>query len=300
MKFGVMFPYGAAGRLGWASPAFTRAAAVRAEEVGFESVWAGEHVAFAADYEPRYPYSADGKTPLPLDTAYTDPFVQLAWVAAVTLTIRLGTAVVVLPERQPLIVAKEAATLDVLSGGRLILGVGLGWQKEEYDALGMSFERRGARADEYIGAMRALWTEHEASFHGRFARFDRLLTFPKPVRDGHLPIIVGGHSPAAARRAGRLGDGLFALVAEPSHVKPLRDEMIAAAEAAGRDPARLEMTVGHPPDEPGVRSADVLETVERYAAAGVDRIVLFRVFEETVDEMLRFLDTFAHNVISKI
>jgi len=296
MKFGVMLPYGLPGGSGWADPRFARAAVQRAEQLGFESVWAGEHVAFRADYAPNYPYSPDGKTPLPLQTCYTDPLVQLGWAAAFTETIKLGTGVVVLPQRQPLHLAKEAATIDLLSGGRLIMAVGLGWQREEYEALGMPFEGRARRMDESIAALRALWAEDAATSKGEHIRFEQMLSYPKPLRND-IPLLIGGHSMAAARRAGALGDGLFALVSQPSEVAPLRAAMRDAAAAAGRDPSTMEITVGRAPDEAGVKPADVLDTVKEYEAAGVDRIVLFRVFEQDTAEMNRFLDSFAEDII---
>ena len=179
------------------------------EEAGFESAWTVEHTVVPAGYESAYPYSpsgkmADGRDDIPLP----DPLVWLAWAAAATKRIKLGTAILILPQLNPVTVAKQAATIDRLSGGRLLLGVGIGWLREEFAALGAPFDDRAARMDEYIAVMRELWRSEPASFHGEFVRFDRVYCSPRPAA-GAVPIIVGGHSRAAARRAGRLGDGFF-------------------------------------------------------------------------------------------
>ena len=173
-----------------------------AEEAGFESAWTVEHTVVPEGYESAYPYSPDGKmaggrTDIPLP----DPLIWLSFAAAATSTIKLGTAILILPQHNPVIVAKQVATLDHLSGGRALLGVGVGWLREEFEALGVPFEDRGARMDEYIAVMRELWTAERPSFDGAFVRFDGAQCRPRPV-NGTVPIIVGGHSKAAARRAG--------------------------------------------------------------------------------------------------
>jgi probable F420-dependent oxidoreductase len=300
MKFGLTLPYGPPEHPGAGDPEFTLRVVQRAEQLGFESVWGGEHVVKAADYAPLFPYAEDGRENQPMDAAYPDPLVWLSWLAGQTSTINLGTSVIVLPQRQPAILAKQVATLDRFCGGRLILGVGIGWQKEESEACGFPFTDRGRRTDEFIGAMRALWTEREATFHGDWIDFDRLYCHPKPARPGGPPIIIGGHSPAAARRAGRLGEGMFALVGDPAGAASIRAEMDAAASEAGRDPAELELTVGRPPDVRAVQPSEVLDEVLAYRDAGADRLILFRLFDTDADELIRELESFAANVIDRL
>ena len=157
------------------------------EEAGVESVWAVEHVVVAQEYEPRYPYSASGRMPGNPETVMPDPLEWLAFLAAGTSTVRLGTSVVVLTLHSPAVVAKRVATMDALSRGRMMLGVGIGWQVEEYAAVGVPYSERGARLDEYIDALRALWRDEYASFDGRFVRFDRVSSLPKPVQPGGVP-----------------------------------------------------------------------------------------------------------------
>ena len=300
MKFGLTLPYGPPSAPGAGDPEFTLRVVRRAEELGFESVWGGEHVVKAADYAPLFPYAEDGRENQAMDAAYPDPLVWLSWLAGQTTTINLGTSVIVLPQRQPVILAKQVATLDRFSGGRLLLGVGIGWQKEESEACGFPFTDRGARTDEFIAAMRALWSEREATFKGDWVEFDRVYSEPKPARTGGPPIIIGGHSPAAARRAGRLGDGMFALVGDPAGAAAIRAEMDAAAVAAGRDPGVLELTVGRPPDVREVRPSEVLDEVRGYRDAGADRLILFRLFDTSADELITELERFARDVMDQL
>lgn len=213
-----------------------------AEGAGFESLWAVEHVVVPAGYETPYPYDASGKMPWADNADIPDPFVWLTWVAACTTTIRLATGVVILPQRDPFTTAKAVATLDAMSGGRMMLGVGVGWLREEYDALGVSFGDRGRRMDDHIEALRALWRDDPASFEGPFTSFTNVISRPAP-HHGTVPIVVGGHSEAAARRAGRLGDGFFPGVATDAEITNLLGIMRAAADEAGRDASAIEVSV---------------------------------------------------------
>jgi probable F420-dependent oxidoreductase len=260
MKFGIMFanvgPY--------VQPDMAAALGRIAEEHGIESLWTVEHVVVPAGYESQYPYSPSGRMPGPEESPIPDPLIWLTWIAAATTTLRLATGILILPQRNPVILAKELATLDVLSSGRVELGVGVGWLREEFDALGVPFEERGARTDEYIEALRCLWQEEEPCFEGRYTRFDRAKSYPKP-QQGTIPIHVGGHTRAAARRAGRLGDGFFPGRSTDDDLVPLLDEMRASAKDTGRDPDAIEVTAGGVMDLDGVR---------RFGDFGVDRIVL--------------------------
>src|SRR5580700_7597385 len=199
-----------------ARPAVIRAVSAAAEESGFATLWAGEHVVMVDRPASRYPYSADGQIAVPADADWLDPLLALSYAAAVTSRIGLATGILLLPEHNPVLAAKQAATLDVLSGGRLTLGVGIGWSAEEFAALGIPFERRAQRTAEYVAAMRTLWSADTASFRGDFTDFTGARVYPKPVRDRRIPVVFGGNSDAAIRRVAAHGDGWygFSLTAE--------------------------------------------------------------------------------------
>ncbi len=257
-----------------------------AEDLGFESLWTVEHVVVPVGYQSTYPYSPSGRMAGGEDSPIPDPLVWLAYVAGATTRIRLGTGILILPQRNPLLLAKELATLDSMSGGRLELGVGVGWLREEFDALGVPFEARGARTDEYIDVLRRVWREEETAYDGRFTRFDAVRSYPKPAQAGGPKIHVGGHTEAAARRAGRLGDGFF----PGNDLGALLPVMRAAAEAAGRDPATIEITTG----------GGDLATVERLRDKhGVARVVVHP-FGVTLDQAKRGLERYANDVIANI
>jgi len=260
MKFGLIY-----GNTEAPTPEAAARLARLAELARFESIWTTEHVVVPAGYESTYPYSKSGKMARGVeDFDSPDPLVWLSYVAAVTSTIRLATGVLILPLRNPVVLAKQLATLDVLSGGRVILGVGAGWLAEEFAALGVPFDNRGRRTDEYIAALRALWTQEVASFSGEFTSFENVYSRPLPVQRP-IPIVIGGHSPRAARRAGELGDGFFPASASWEDLPGLVIAVREHAERSGRDPAEIEVTMGTRPER---------EWVERLTAAGVDRIVV--------------------------
>jgi probable F420-dependent oxidoreductase len=261
VKFGLLF----ANAGPFAEPDNAVGLARLAEDLGFESLWAVEHVVVPSGYQSTYPYSRTGKMPGGEDVPITDPLIWLAYVGGATTRIRLATGILILPQRNPLILAKELATLDRLTGGRVDLGVGVGWLEEEFDALGVPFEDRGRRTDEYVEVLRRLWREQETAFAGEFVDFAPLKSFPKPATAEGPKIHVGGHTRAAARRAGRLGDGFFPGRSEPDDLLPLLDEMRNAAGGAGRDPDAIEVTSGGGLD---------LDTVKRYADFGVSRFII--------------------------
>jgi probable F420-dependent oxidoreductase len=265
VKFGIIF----ANTMSWTSGTGAVEAARAAEAAGFESMWTVEHVVYPDDYASAYPYSPDGRMPAVPSTPIPDPLVWLAYIASRTSSLGLATGILIVPQRNPVVLAKELATLDVLSGGRVELGIGVGWLEEEFHALGVPWERRGARTDEYVAAMRALWARDGASFEGEFVSFSRVSSNPKPVR-GTIPIVVGGHSRAAAMRAGRLGDGFFPASGTPGELAELIDLVHQTAAANDRDPAAIEITAG----TPGVFGDDPTGAVEELAALGVSRIVV--------------------------
>jgi probable F420-dependent oxidoreductase len=220
------------------------AVAKAAEGLGFATLWAGEHVVMVDQAESRYPYSSDGQIAVPAAADWLDPFVALSFAAAATQRIRVATGVLLLPEHNPVIVAKRAASLDFLSDGRLVLGVGIGWSREEFDALGIPFARRGLRTNEYVQAMRVLWREDVASFAGEFVAFSGVRVNPKPVRRRKIPIVVGGNSDVALRRVAQIGDGWYGF--NLPGVDAVHDRLTLLREFcqdAGRDVKDLDISV---------------------------------------------------------
>jgi len=258
MKFGLR--YCNTGR--YVDPAKAVELVQAGEEAGFESAWTVEHTVVPEGYQSAYPYSDDGKmaggkddVPLP------DPLIWMAYAAAATKRIKLATGIMILPQHSPVVAAKQIATLDYMSGGRVLLGIGVGWMREEFDAIGTPFDDRGPRTDDYVGAMRALWSQDKATYHGEFASFENIYCRPQPV-NGSVPIIVGGHSKPAARRAGRLGDGFFPARGAPAELIAIARD---SATQHGRDPDALEVTTSLPDD---------LDDIPAMAAAGVTRLLV--------------------------
>lgn len=240
------------------------------EACGFESIVVVEHTVLLTRYDSVYPYDSSGRVGLTADCPIPDPLDLLAFLAGHTSRLGLATGVLVLPNHHPVVLAKRAATIDLLSGGRLRLSVGVGWLKEEVEACGVEFGSRGRRADEQLAVMRSLWADRPqgASFHGEFFNFENVMSYPKPVARERLPIHIGGHSPAAARRAGRLGDGFQPLGVAGPQLASLIALMREAASSAGRDPAALEVSLGHLVTKiDAERAAGLVEQ-------GADRLVL--------------------------
>lgn len=262
MNFGIMF----ANAGPFAFPESLANLARTAEEVGMESLWTVEHVVVPVGYASRYPYSEDGKMPGPEDVPIPDPILPLAFVAAVTRSVRLGTGVIILPQRHPVYVAKEMATLDVLSNGRAMLGVGIGWLEEEFQVVGVPFKQRASRTEESIRAIRSLWKPEPEAFEGKYYKWAPVQSQPKPVQQPGVPIIVGGHAEGAARRAARLGDGFFPARGDLERLGKLLTIMREECAAIGRDPATIEVTTGSV-------SVD-LDLVRRYQDLGVSRVMI--------------------------
>jgi probable F420-dependent oxidoreductase len=290
MKFGLMFAN--TGR--FATPEGARAIATAAESAGFESIWTVEHVLVPRGYESEYPYDKSGKMPGGETTNFPDPLVWLSFVAACTTTIKLATGILIVPQRNPGVLAKEVATLDTLSGGRMVLGVGVGWLEEEFDALGVPFAQRGKRLDDYVAAMRALWASDDASHSGEFTNFASVVSRPRPVHDA-VPIVVGGHSEAAARRAGRLGDGFFPGKGSNEQLSELFDVMRATALEHDRDPDAIEITTGGA----AAFAPDPVAALKELEEIGVDRVVIPPLSFD-VDGIGPALEQFGQNVIAKV
>jgi probable F420-dependent oxidoreductase len=242
------------------------------EDIEVESVWSCEHVVVAANYEPRYPYSANGRMPDAPGVVMPDPLEWLSFVAGATEHVGLGTSVLVLTLHAPAIMAKRIATLDRLSGGRVLLGVGSGWQIEEYRACGVPYEARGERLDDAIRALRELWQPGFRTHHGTSATFDSVESLPAPVQQGGPPIIIGGSSRAAARRAGHLGDGFHPHAVSPDELAELLIVMRRAAEEHGRDPDQIEITAWPGSWKPNV-SLDI-DVMRAFADLGVHRLLV--------------------------
>ncbi|MCU1357098.1 MAG: hypothetical protein JWM89_2516 [Acidimicrobiales bacterium] len=286
MDVGLFVPLGN----GNASPEILRAVGRETEERGFESIWVPEHVVLFDEYASSYPYSPDGKFPGGADSGMLEPFTALTYLAAVTDRVRLGSAVCLVPQRNPVYTAKQVTDLDSLSGGRVDFGVGIGWLREEFDALDMPFERRGQRADDHLAVMKSLWTHETSEYHGELYDLPACRMYPKPVQTPHPPIHVGGESDAALRRVARLGQGWISFNRAPEDMaEPLaRLDGILADHGRSRDDVTVTVC-------PYFNPVDG-DAVRRYADAGVDRlIVLCLAFD--VDTLRSQLDTLEADVL---
>lgn len=240
--------------------------AQRAEELGFESVWTFEHVIVPLDYESKYPYSNSGKMGAAPETPFIDPLIALTAVAASTKQIRLGTGVNILSQTNPLLMAKQVASIDYLSGGRMMLGVGIGWLEEEFDAMGVPFKRRGARFDDYVQAMRKVWSGETVEHGSEFLSWHGFKSYPVPVQKP-LPVIMGGAKGKIYERIARYGDGWFVPSGNPADLGAKLAELKAACAAEGRRFEEIEITCMWP----GVGGVDGARAL---AEAGVHRVVM--------------------------
>jgi probable F420-dependent oxidoreductase len=261
-----------------------------AEASGFESLWTVEHVVVPEGYESAYPYATSGRMPGTEEMPIPDPLIWLTYIAAATERIRLATGIVILPQRHPIYLAKEIATLDVLSKGRAVLGVGIGWLKEEFDALGVPFAERAARTDEICGALRTLWSAGPQPFEGRFYRWPAVHSNPKPVQPGGPPIVIGGHTKASARRAARIGNGWFPARFDRAESAPLIRELRDECARIGRDPAEVEITT--------VLARHDLDAVREAEDLGVGRLLIPPPAWD-MDGVRKGLAKFADQVIAK-
>ena len=274
--------------------------ACTAERCGFESLWAPDHSAIPDPHQSKCPYTPNGEIPGGPNSPLVEPMSALSFVAGLTSTIKLGTGIMILPQRHPLYVAKEAATLDLVSGGRAILGIGSGWCAEEFAALGLDFHQRGKRTDEALQALRVLWRDDPSTFRGAHFNFERIRSFPKPLQDGGVPIIVGGHSRAAARRAARYGDGFYPLtpivdadVSKIDLVKEIKELITLLKEECakvGRNFDGFDITSAAPPR---------LDLIKRLEDLGVTRVSLGLAASDR-DGITRSLEKMANDIIARV
>lgn len=287
MKLGLMFanvgPFG--------QPETLTRFAQAAEAAGIESLWTVEHVAVPVGYESKYPYSPDGKMPGPENSPIPDPILPLAFAAAVTKTIKLGTGILILPQRHPIYVAKEAATMDQLSNGRFLLGIGVGWLEEEFKALGIPFEDRASRTRECVDAIRSLWKEGPQSFEGKFFQWPAIESNPKPVQAGGVPIVLGGHTDISAKRAARYGNGFFPALQDLGRIEHLKKVLSEECARVGRDASEIELSVG-------AGFAD-LDYVKRAQDLGVARLGIAPPGFE-MDTIQKGFDVLNDTILSKI
>jgi probable F420-dependent oxidoreductase len=286
MKVGIMPLFGGA----TAEAGYVARIAAGLEDRGFHSVWAVDHILLPTTIRSRYPYREDGAFPVDPKLQGIEPFALLAFIAANTSRLRLGTGVVVLPQRHPALVAKQASDCDVLSGGRFDFGIGVGWLAEEFAALGESFERRGARCDDYIRMMKTLWEHDISSYEGEFVSLPASRQYPKPVQKPHPPLYFGGESGPALRRVARFGHW-FGLDVTPEQLPEKLISLQQHCDRAGRDIADVKVALcpyANPCDR---------DTLRRYEDQGVDQIIM-AAFVPGQDAMERAIDEIAESLIA--
>src|SRR4051794_36769634 len=279
MKVGAFVPVGTLN----ASSEFVQVLGPTLEERGLESLWVAEHVVMFDEYDSKYPYADSGRFPGRGDTGLLEPLTALSYIAATTTTLRLGTGICLVGQRNPVYTAKQVADVDVLSGGRVDFGIGIGWLREEFEAVGMPFEKRGARSDEHIAVMKELWTKEPSSYDGRFYTLPPCRMYPKPVQQPHPPIHVGGESDGALRRAARIGQGWFGFNRLPEQVPEALTRLDTALAAEGRSRSDMEVSVS-----PYFNPVDA-DAIKRYRDAGVDRVIAV-VFAFDRDGMMKAAD----------
>ena len=275
MKIGITIGIANAAR-----PNVVKIIAEHADRLGFGTLWAPEHVVLFDSYtDSKYPYSADGQFALPGSADWMDPFITLSYAAAHTQRIRLATGICLVPEHNPLVLAKVIASLDFLSSGRFALGVGIGWSAEEFAALGVPFERRAARTREYIDVMRRLWSEEKTTYEGEFVNFRDARSFPKPPQGGNLPIIFGGESSPALRRVAEYGTGWYGFNLDPAEAAAKIERLHALVREKGRDPRAIDIVVS--PYIKRITPADL----KAYHQAGVHEVTIFFSIPKNDDEI---------------
>ncbi len=267
-----------------ANPVTAAAVARTAEAAGFDSVWTGEHIVLP---EPQVPPS-----PVPADTPFIDSAVALAFIAAHTSKVKLGTGIIILPQRNPVVLAKELASVDVVSNGRLIFGIGIGYLKPEFDAIGAPFDHKGPRSEEFLAAMIALWDMEKPEYRGRFLSFGGINAFPRPVQRPHPAVVFGGHTKAAYSRAARLAQGWFGFALDVAGAKTCIEGVKAACRETGRKFEDLEISVCP-------RGRVDLDTAKQFQDVGVQRLILLH-RQNDASGIERFIGETEKSLIGKV
>src|SRR5579875_2860835 len=282
MKIGIFIGIAAGAR-----PDSMVTVAQHAEQLGFGTLWAGEHVVVFDRYQSRYPYTEDGEMPLVRDADFLDPLIGLTYAAAVTKSIRLATGICLVPEHNPVVLAKQVASLDFLSGGRFALGIGIGWSEEEFRALGVPFERRAQRTCDYLEAMLKLWGEDQASYDGEFVHFSQARMNPKPVARAKMPIYFGVESMPALRRVSKYGTGWFGSNLGPLETAENLAKLRELMKANGRNAEQLRVMMS-----PGVAHFSPAN-LAKSRDAGVHELVIFLNYSTKQEENIGKLEHLA-------
>ena len=267
----------------------------RAEELGYDSLWVSDHIIFPTELRSPYPYSPDGKLPLDPTNPLLEPFTVLSYAAAVTKAVKLGTSVVIVPYRDPIVTAKIVSSLDVLSNGRFIFGVGVGWLDEEFRVLRQNMKDRAAQTKEALLSMKACWTQEDPEFHGKFFDFSGIKFAPKPKQKPHPPIWFGGNSSPALKRAVELGDGWHGVWMTPEEVADTAKTLRDLCAQVGKDFSLFPLTINVNHKVPLT-----VENVKKYEGAGVSMMFIPRFFNMDVDDMVKNMETFAKDVKDKL
>jgi len=286
MRIGLFTPLGNP----FATPDYLRALGPAAEERGFHSLWVAEHVVLFDQYASKYPYAADGRIPAAGESGILEPFTALSFLAATTETIRLGTGICLVPQRNPVYTAKEVAAIDWLSGGRFDFGVGVGWLEEEFRACNTPFDRRGARCVSYLRAMQRLWCDSVSSYEDEFYEIPACRAYPKPVQTPHPPIHFGGESDAALRRVAELGQGWYGFNLRPEQVPAHLARLDALLARRGRKRSELQISVS-----PYFQPVD-FDAIRRYRDAGVEQVIVLALAGNR-DALLARLDELAKALV---
>lgn len=286
MKFGIFPMLGGPA----ASADFVRGLGPVIEERGFHSVWSAQHVVLFDNQNSAYPYTEDGVPPFSPDDNFLEPFGVLSCIAATTRKLRLGTGICILPQRNPVYTAKQVADLDIISGGRFDFGIGVGWLREEFDALGVPFEHRGSRTNEYIEIAKSLWSDGPSQYAGEFYTLPECHQYPKPIQKPHPPIFVGGESRAALRRVAEHCDGWFGFNLDPAAVQMGVDKLQPLLAEYGRTMVGMQIYVSP------YKKRCTLDTVKQYQDAGVDQIILVA-NSDNLDDLKGELDQLAEELV---
>jgi probable F420-dependent oxidoreductase len=286
MKFGIFPMLGGPA----ATAEFVRGLGPVIEERGFTSVWSAEHVVLFDSQNSSYPYTEDGKPPFEPEDNFLEPFSALSCIAATTTKLRLGTGICILPQRNPVYTAKQVADLDVISGGRFDFGIGVGWLAEEFEALGVPFEHRGSRTNEYIEIAKSLWSDGPSQYDGKYYSLAECHQYPKPIQKPHPPLLIGGESGAAIRRVAEYGDGWFGFNLSPEGTRAGIEKLQPLLVEYGRTMVEMQINVS-----PYLLKCD-LDTVKQYRDVQVDQLILIAT-SNNLDDLKRELDKVANELV---